>query len=75
MTRKKDFFIEKKTLLLERISPASDPFDILESAWNDLPKDMTYEERRMFIEIVQRVIKTNSDTRISFLSQKSLRKN
>lgn len=75
MTRKKNFFTEKKSFLLDKMSPASDPFDILESAWNDLPRDMTYEERRMFIEIVQRVIKTNSDTRMSFISQKSLRKN
>lgn len=75
MTRKKNFFPEKKSLMLEKISPASDPFDILESAWNDLPRDMSYEERRMFIEIVQRVIRANSDTRLSFLSQKSLKKN
>ena len=75
MTRKKNFFPETKSLLLEKISPASDAFDVLESAWNDLPRDMTYEERRMFIEIVQRLIRVNSDTRLSFRSQKSLRKN
>jgi hypothetical protein len=75
MTRKKNFLPETKSLFLEKISPASDTFDILENAWNDLPRDMTYEERRMFIEIVQRLIKTNSDTRMSFRSQKSLRQN
>lgn len=75
MTRKKSFFPEKKSLLLEKISPASGHFDILESAWNDLPNDMTFEERSMFIEIVQRLISASSDTRISYRSQKSLRKN
>ncbi len=75
MTRKKSFFPEKKSLFLEKMSPASDPFDILESAWNDLPNDMTFEERSMFIEIIQRLISTNSDTRMSYRSQKSLRKN
>jgi len=75
MTRKKSFFSEKKSLFLEKMSPASDPFDILESAWNDLPNDMTFEERSMFIEIIQRLISANSDTRMSYRSQKSLRKN
>lgn len=75
MTRKKNFFPEKKSFFLEKISPASDPFDILESAWNDLPNDMTFEERSMFIEIIQRLINANSDTGMSYRSQKSLRKN
>lgn len=75
MTRKKNFFPEKKSFFLEKISPASDPFDILESAWNDLPNDMTFEERSMFIEIIQRLINASSDTGMSYRSQKSLRKN
>ena len=75
MIGKKDYVLEKKSFRLEKISPASGHFDILESAWNDLPNDMTFEERSMFIEIVQRLISASSDTRISYRSQKSLRKN
>ena len=31
--------------------------EILEKAWNDLPSDLTFSERFLFIELAQRLIK------------------
>lgn len=35
----------------------SNVFETLNSAWNDLPTDITAEERLLFIEIVARFVK------------------
>lgn len=53
---KKDFFRFKG---LPRKIPVyfSSSLETLESAWNNLPHDMTAEERLIFIEIAEKVVK------------------
>lgn len=66
---------EKSSIIFENVPESSNSFDVLESAWNALPQDMTHEERIAFIEIVERLIKINVDTHDHFLSSRNSSKN
>lgn len=66
---------EKSSIIFENVPESSNTFDVIESAWNALPQDMSQEERVTFIEIVERLIKLNVDTRDHLFSSGNSKKN
>lgn len=77
MTRnKKNVLSEESTRFLQSVANSTDALEIIESAWNDLPRDMSVAEREIFFEVVERIIRMNSDAKdYSFLKKSNFRKN
>lgn len=50
--KKRKFEVEKKI--------SDDSLNILEQAWDNLPSDMAVDERAMFIELTEKVLKEHN---------------
>lgn len=47
-----------RTPIIKPVLYEDGDFDVLKSAWNKLPEDLTSEERMIFIEFIEKAIKS-----------------
>lgn len=58
MRHKKKDLLQKEHIVFLDEDQATDPFDILNETWDDLPYELDVEERASFIELTERLIKS-----------------